>query len=655
NSNTYALASMKRSGLPRPQQSDANTRRSRPHGTLTERKSSFLPSSVATPGKRQTEKDTRNLKDRTWQKAVVIRAQSFIEVVGLQALCTSSLKPGSIWTLKEIYNVLEGFVSGVIDLGQSSSFSSIPADSKQRAEQLYNKIEYLGYPYVLSKQVLSSPNTPHNWPLVLGLIDYLCDKLDERKDGAAQYQRMLQRPGECGASLGDTLHAMEEGYAFFLQHGKDGGHFVDRLVQPSLIRKRRDLAQAEEKARLAAEEARVWKERAVPAQRLQQELQELQERFARAEQEADRLRERRSQLESELPLKEAELAAGRTQIDRLRDECEQLSERIRAQPVSQAQVMSIRGDIKELESYIGRLDETLANTEQAIWASETQLSADHDKLSQACNQVNVRLAHLGLPQRAVPELNDDAHQSNQAIEPAVKRHLAYLADQISEANRKREEARKRLDSIIDAVETQEARLATINSMIEAEKASKRRSEEAKLQELSASVDAATKQLASAEAACDRQQERLARAVRRERDAASRLSVFEAELSRNLASAIDAVKQAGSMEIEIVARRAELDSDRRRLSDRLAELTRRCSHQLVSIVSDIVATNNTNLMAALLPRIQELHDQHRGGVVGDNDNVGDGDDAELLAAICCVSDKNPELEKSSSNGNDDGEN
>uniref|UniRef100_A0A1I8IZB1 Kinetochore protein NDC80 n=1 Tax=Macrostomum lignano TaxID=282301 RepID=A0A1I8IZB1_9PLAT len=449
---------MKRSGLPRPQQSDANTRRSRPHGTLTERKSSFLPSSVATPGKRQTEKDTRNLKDRTWQKAVVIRAQSFIEVVGLQALCTSSLKPGSIWTLKEIYNVLEGFVSGVIDLGQSSSFSSIPADSKQRAEQLYNKIEYLGYPYVLS-----SPNTPHNWPLVLGLIDYLCDKLDERKDGAAQYQRMLQRPGECGASLGDILHAMEEGYAFFLQHGKDGGHFVDRLVQPSLIRKRRDLAQAEEKARLAAEEARVWKERAVPAQRLQQELQELQERFARAEQEADRLRERRSQLESELPLKEAELAAGRTQIDRLRDECEQLSERIRAQPVSQAQVMSIRGDIKELESYIGRLDETLANTEQAIWASETQLSADHDKLSQACNQVNVRLAHLGLPQRAVPELNDDAHQSNQAIEPA------------------REEARKRLDSIIDAVETQEARLATINSMIEAEKASKRRSEEAKLQ------------------------------------------------------------------------------------------------------------------------------------------------------------------------------
>uniref|UniRef100_A0A1I8F6R4 DUF4456 domain-containing protein n=1 Tax=Macrostomum lignano TaxID=282301 RepID=A0A1I8F6R4_9PLAT len=180
---------------------------------------------------------------------------------------------------------------------------------------------------------------------------------------------MLQRPGECGASLGDILHAMEEGYAFFLQHGKDGGHFVDRLVQPSLIRKATRSGTGRGEARLAAEErARLEERAAVPAQRLQAGGGRLLANGAPSWSRSCRL-------------KEAELAAGRTQIDRLRDECEQLSERDPGPAsVSGPSDVDSAATSKELESYIGRLDETLAKPSKLSGLPNTQLSADHDKI-----------------------------------------------------------------------------------------------------------------------------------------------------------------------------------------------------------------------------------------------------------------------------------
>lgn len=260
-------------------------------------------------------------------------------------------------------------------------------------DDLYNLLRGLGCPFKVNKSALKAPNTPHNWPNCLSVINWLVQ--------IAKYSDHLSKNGSDSFSFAtsDSMNRYAlESYMHFICGEDDLVEALDMQFMEKLEKERENVAEMINNMEKNYQELGAMAEnlRTGPTDResMEKKKSELEEDVIKFHQIIEQYTSRMEDVEGILENKEKELRAKEEERMRICEENEELKKRVEVQTFNSRDVERMKRELQAVERDIGQAEASRNSWEDKSWDIASTIRHEFEKLQERameCNQATRRL------------------------------------------------------------------------------------------------------------------------------------------------------------------------------------------------------------------------------------------------------------------------
>eukprot|EP00730_Choanoeca_flexa_P010327 TRINITY_DN17502_c0_g1_i1.p1 TRINITY_DN17502_c0_g1~~TRINITY_DN17502_c0_g1_i1.p1 ORF type:complete len:626 (+),score=201.43 TRINITY_DN17502_c0_g1_i1:32-1879(+) len=413
--------------------------------------------------------DPRPLSEKQWKIEATRKLIEFLSNRGYPgALSKKLLEAPSIKVFSKIFTFIYETLNPNYEPGATKPEDEIPAIFKS-----------LNYPYPIKKSAIFACGSSHNWPKLLGALIWLVDVIDFIEGVDAPHcwlatSAQLIEGKEPDSSRAETLISIEDAYNANMVGDLSAEDDMYARAQDKLEQLQMDAAQAQERNAALKHELAQLEASAPPVDELRarkatfegdkhkfmQLIANLEAHQAKQEQKLQQALEEKEQREAEQ--------------QRLAAELENLKHTLENQEMSPADVDRINGLNRQLDRDLQHLNQRKDKVEQEAWKLEMGVSKQLQSLeakSLECNNIldqldlsNVRVEVKGAedcPSASLDRLVD------KAIKPAIMGLVERASNNTSAAGSAKLEALNELSKIDEAIQAKQDELSVMQSRLEA--------------------------------------------------------------------------------------------------------------------------------------------------------------------------------------------
>ncbi|XP_067012325.2 kinetochore protein NDC80 homolog [Anabrus simplex] len=330
-------------------------------------------------------KDTRPLTDKHFQSQALLQVQKYIERNHLSAnyLPLTLTNPIKLKTFIEVMDFLLRKFYPTVKLNQSNYAEEIPVLMKK-----------LMYPGTVNRSWLISANTPHAWPYVLGIMQYLVSLLD--CDTGLRFVEMEGDPimvHEVSIALHDDV---KKAYTAYQRHGIEKFELSPLLMEEVLKKfndlegemegMKKEIEEMEAKLNDPALQARMEREKGLIKQ-----LKDLTAEATSLKQQCHALQNERLSQDKRL----AELGNKKAQIgikvQEMKDQVTTVQRMLESQSLSVAERDELLAEISKIRDICKNHEKQKEDLQNSIYNETLEISRSRRNINKAIRQYNTNL------------------------------------------------------------------------------------------------------------------------------------------------------------------------------------------------------------------------------------------------------------------------
>ncbi|KAI0742721.1 HEC/Ndc80p family-domain-containing protein [Daedaleopsis nitida] len=353
---------------------------------------------AAPPSSQPTAKDTRPLRDRSFQSKMRQEIGSYLMNTGFD-VTPHMLQNISAKDFRAIFQHLIACLDPIW-----------PFDLDIRFEDHFMQaLRAMKYPYVnqVDQRWLSTPGAMNSWPTLLGMLHWLTELGKAHRHYPESRHPTLQDPDLIPDEFDDdnnnhlalALQYNETAYEVFLQ-GQDVFHEQEKLLEERYARKDArvlvDLEQMRERLREIQFEWEQLKRSAPPYEELKKDNDSLKRDKFKFEEILRRWEERKQKWLREVQDIRTEVTYKLTTLDKLRAENHQLADVVKEQNLSEEEVLRMKTEHENLSRELESLKHKIDETSKIVVRLEVSLTRKVDDAQEALDQYTALLTTLEL-------------------------------------------------------------------------------------------------------------------------------------------------------------------------------------------------------------------------------------------------------------------
>ncbi|KAJ7600924.1 HEC/Ndc80p family-domain-containing protein [Mycena floridula] len=327
------------------------------------RRGSIWPGAQAPAAINALAKDPRPLRDRSFQTKMRQDIVSCLQQQGAEIpLSTLSNIQG------KDYRMIFEYLLNTLD-------PNYPLSSHLKLEEVFvPALKAIRYPYAhqIDNKWLAAPASPHSWPYLLGVLHWLAEQCQDQHEYLESGHPSLQKVEDVPEEFDDMLHHGALAFDYYQQAYTIWLNLQDDFSEPQNAlddryakkneRINRDLDQVTRQLDEAQIEYNKLKSSAAPMAKLEKENGLLVVDCEKFERILAQYQGRQKKLADAIALEQSELATGKTYLEQLQAEQQQLSETVKSQNLTPEEVLQMTTEHEQLSRNIEDLKLKISET-----------------------------------------------------------------------------------------------------------------------------------------------------------------------------------------------------------------------------------------------------------------------------------------------------